>query len=157
MGRVYKVTFSGVLVSAAQDLVQIKNGSGSNKVLRILKRWVNATDTVLVTGQSIQIRERRLPATVTDGSGGSSATPQPADGGDPAATFTAAVNNTTKATTTGTPSVIFEDGCHIFNGFDDTHDEPPTIAPGQSYVFELLSTVAGTVHLSGGVGVEEIG
>jgi hypothetical protein len=49
-------------------------------------------------------------------------------------------------------------GCHIFNGFDDIHDDPPTVmATGTSYVFELLSTVSGTVHLSGGVEVEEIG
>lgn len=157
MSRVYVVTFEGVAVTAAQDLVQVKNASGSNKLLRILRRWVSATDTAVPTSQMLQLRERRLPSTVTDGSAGSTPTPQPRDGGDAASTFTAFVNNTTKATTNGTASTIYETGCHIYNGFDDIHDEPPTIAPAQSYVFELLSTVSGTVHLSGGVEVEEIG
>jgi len=159
MSRVYTVTFSGVAVTGAQDLVYVKNAAASNKLLKILRRWVSATDNTVPTGQMIQLRERRLPATVTDPSSqGSSPTPAPRDGGDAAATFTSMANATTKATTTGTVQVLYETGCHIFNGFDDIHDEPPTIAPGQSYVFELLTTtVTGTVHLSGGVEVEEIG
>jgi hypothetical protein len=79
------------------------------------------------------------------------------DQGDHTATFTAFANNTAQATTSGTAVVIYATGVHIFNGFDDIHDEPPTLADAQSYVFELLSTVTGTVHLSGGVEVEEIG
>jgi hypothetical protein len=157
MPRIYRVTFENVTVSAAQDLVQIKNASGSNKVLRILRRWISAVDTTAPTGQMLRLRERILPATVTDGSGGSTPTPAKLDQGDPASTFTAFANNTTPATTSGTAIVVYATGCHIFNGFDDIHDEPPIVIPTSSYVFELLSTVSGTVHLSGGVEVEEIG
>ncbi len=155
MSRIYSVTFENVSVSAAQDLLQIKGAS--NKMLRILRRWVGATDTTIPTGQMLRLRERVLPATVTDGSGGSTPTPAKHDQGDAAASFTALANNTTPATTNGTASVQYAMGCHIFNGFDDIHDDPPTIAPTSSYVFELLSTVTGAVHLSGGVEVEEIG
>jgi hypothetical protein len=155
MSRIYSVTFENVTVSAAQDLLQIKGAS--NKMLRILRRWVGATDTTIPTGQMLRLRERILPATVTDGSGGSTPTPVKHDQGDAAATFTALANNTTPATTNGTAVVVYTAGCHIFNGFDDIHDDPPTVIPNASYVFELLSTVSGTVHLSGGVEVEELG
>jgi hypothetical protein len=155
MSRIYTVSFENVLVSAAQDLIQIKGAS--NKVLRILRRWVSATDTTIPTGQMIRLRERLLPATVTDGSGGTTPTPAKHDQGDAAATFTALANSTTPATTNGTAVVLEATGCHVFNGFDDIHDDPPIVTPSTSYVFELLSTVTGTVHLSGGVEVEEIG
>ena len=155
MSRIYTVSFENVLVSAAQDLIQIKGAS--NKILRILRRWVNATDTTIPTGQMLRLRERILPATVTDGSGGTTPTPVKHDQGDAAATFTSLANSTTQASSSGTAVVIYATGCHIFNGFDDIHDEPPTVIPTSSYVFELLSTVTGTVHLSGGVEVEEIG
>jgi hypothetical protein len=155
MSRIYSVTFENVAVSAAQDLVQVIGAS--NKVLRILRRWVGSTDTTIATAQMIRLRERYLPATVTNGSGGTSATPVAHDPGDAAAVFTAKVNNTTQATTSGTAQQIYATGVHIFNGFDDIHDDPPIIGPGASYTFELLSTVSGTVHLSGGVEVEELG
>lgn len=157
MSRVYTVTFEGVLVSAAQDLVTIINGASSGKLVRILRRWVSVVDTTIPSAQMLELRERRLPATLTTGSGGSTPTPVPRDPGDAAATFTAHANDTTKTTTTGTPAILYETGCHSFNGFDDIHDEPPVIGQGQDYVFELLSTVSGTVHLSGGVEVEELG
>lgn len=155
MSRIYSVTFENVTVSAAQDLIQIKGATG--KMLRILRRWVGATDTTAPTQQMLRLRERFLPVTVTDGSGGTTPTPAKHDAGDAAATFTALANNTTPATTNGTAVVLYTAGVHIFNGFDDIHDDPPTIGPSQSYVFELLSTVSGTVHLSGGVEVEELG
>src|SRR5260370_22485038 len=105
MSRVYTVQFGtgspsvGVLVSAAQDLIQIKGASG--KMLRILSRWVGADDTTLPTAQMIQLRDRVLPATVTDGSGGATPTIFKTDFGDSAASFTVLANNTTKATSTG--------------------------------------------------------
>jgi hypothetical protein len=155
MSRIYSVTFENVAVSAAQDLLQIKGASG--KMLRILRRWVGATDTTIPTAQMLRLRERFLPATVTDGSGGSTPSPIKHDNGDAAASFTALANSTTQATTNGTAAVLYTAGVHIFNGFDDIHDDPPLVGPSQSYVFELLSTVTGTVHLSGGVEVEELG
>jgi hypothetical protein len=159
MSRIYKVLFGdsagGVAVSAAQDLIQITGASG--KMLRILHRWVGSVDTTIPTAQMIQLRERLLPATVTNGSGGSTPTIYKMDPGDASASFTALANNTTKATTSGTASESFATGVHIYNGFDDEYVSPPVIGPSEAWVFELLSTVSGTVHLSGGVLVEEIG
>jgi len=155
MSRIYTVSFDNIAVSVAQDLVQIKGAS--NKILRILRRWVGATDTTAPTAQMLRLREQFLPATVTDGTSGSSATPVKHDQSDSAAGFTALVNSTGVATSNATAVTLYATGVHIFNGFDDIHDDPPIIVPSTSYVFGLLSTVTGTVHLSGGVEVEEIG
>jgi len=157
MGRRYVVTFEQVSVSVAQDLLQIKGAAG--KMLKILRMYVNPSNTTLVTAQSISCRGRFLPATVTDGSGGSTPTPQKVDPGDAAASFTALANNTVKATSSGTAVIMAEVAAHIYAGVDFSWRPggEPTVGPSTSFVFELLSTVSGTVSLSGGVEVEEIG
>ena len=157
MPRVYRVTFEGVAVTAAQDLVFVPGATG--KMVRILRRWVGATDTTLPTAQMLQLRERFLPATVTAGTGGTTGiTPSKTDPGDATCSITTAgTNNTGKATTSGTAVVLNEDSCHINNGYNEYSLNPPPIGPSEGYVFELLSTVSGTVHLSGGVEFEEIG
>lgn len=155
MPRRYIVESEAIAVSAAQDLMQIKGASG--KILRIINCKTGATDTTLVTAQSISTRGRFLPATVTDGTGGASATARALDPGDAGASFIALANNTVKATTTGTAAIVHEAGNHIFAGEDYTYPTPPIVGPNESYVYELLSTVTGTVHLSTKVEVEEIG
>ena len=158
MPRIYQVTFEGVAVTAAQDLVFIP-GSAAGKAVKILRRWLSATDTTAPTAQMLQLRERFLPATVTAGTGGTTAiTPTKRDAGDATCGITTAgTNNTGKATTSGTAVTLNEDGCHVFNGYNEVYINPPVIANGEAYVFELLSTVTGTVHLSGGVEISEEG
>jgi hypothetical protein len=154
MARIYQVTFEGVLISQPQDLVQINGASG--KILRILRRWVGATDTPLPGSQMLQLRERFLPAIVTNGNG-TSVTPAKRDPGDANASFAAFVNSTGKATTSATAVVLNEIGTHVYNGYDEPYLNPPPIGASEAYVWELMSTVNGTLHLSGGVEVEEIG
>jgi hypothetical protein len=155
MPRTYAVTFEEVACSAAQDLIQINGASG--KMLRILRQFVSMTDTSPPTNQQFALRSRYLPATVTNGSGGSSPTPQPFDPGDAAASFTAKANSTSKATTNGTASILEENGCNSFAGYDYMFSRPPVIGPSEAFVFELLSSPVGTPHVSGGVWVEEMG
>jgi hypothetical protein len=156
MGRIYRITFEQVATTGPVDLVSIKGASG--KLLRILHRWVGCTDTTIPTAQMLAIRERFASATLTLGSGGTaSPTIAALDPGDAAASFTAHTNDTSKATTSGAFTTIFDTGVHLFNGYDDETDVPNPIGPNEGYVFELLSTPSGTVHLSGGVTVEEIG
>lgn len=155
MARTYAITFENVLVTAAQDLVEVKGATG--KMVRILRQWVACTDTSLAAAQMLSLRSRFLPATVTDGSGGSTPTPRPIDPGDAAASLTALVNNTTKASSGGTATILEENAGHLYGGYDYQFPRPIPIGPSEAFVFELLSTVSGTVHLSGGVLVEEIG
>lgn len=159
MPRVYRVSFENVAVSGGtNDLVQISFAT-QPKIARVRRLYCGATDTTLPTSQLMSTRFRILPATFTTGSGGASATPAPADLGDPAATFSAQVNNTTKATTSGTAVICHEGSWHIYNGEDHTFPEKyqPTIVRLDGAVYELLSTVSGTVHLSGWIEVEEFG
>lgn len=155
MPREYTVSFAPTTVSAAQDLVTILGAAG--KMCKILRCWVASTDTTLDSAQMLSIRLRYLPATVTAGSGGSTPTPRPLDPGDSAASFTAHTNDTTKSSTGGTAAIIEENGCHIYAGYDVYLSKPIYVGPSEAFVFELLSTVSGTVNLAGGVLVEETG
>ncbi len=158
MPRIYTVAVENVAVSAAQDFFQVKGAAG--KTLRVLRVNIGSTDTTLPTAQMCRWRCRFLPTTVTDGSGGSTPTPQKNDPGDAAASFTALANNTTPATTNATAVVLAVKGVHIhaeaeFN-FQTTRGWP-VIGPSESVVVELLSTVTGTVHMSGTIELEESG
>ncbi len=156
MPRSYSVSFEKVSVSAVQDLVQIAGAAG--KTLKI--KSVNVADvdaTAPTTNQQLALRCRFLPATVTNGSGGATPTPRPFDPGDPAASFTALTNNTTKATTSGTATILREDGCNVYAGYTYPFPTPPIIGPSESFVFELITAPATTLTLSGTVEVEETG
>jgi hypothetical protein len=155
MPRTYIIPFEQVAVSAPQDLIQVIGAAG--KICRIIQIKAGTTDTTLPTAQMLAFRARFLPATVTNGSGGTTPSINPVDPGDAAASITALANNTTKATTSGTAKVVYEDGDHIYAGVEYTFPVRPPVGPSESFVFELLSTVTGTVHLSGFVLVEEIG
>jgi hypothetical protein len=155
MPRTYAVSFEQVACSQAQDLVQITGAAG--KILRILSVAATMADQSPPTNQQIALRGRFLPATVTNGSGGSSPTPQPYDPGDAAASFTAKANSTTKATTNGTASVLLEDACNAFGGYLYMFPRPPVVGPSEAFVFELLNAPNGTMHISGTVVVEETG
>jgi hypothetical protein len=155
MSRINRITFEAVTITAVQDLLGIRPAAG--KMIRILHRWIGATDTTLVAAQSIALRERFLPATVTPGTGGTTPSIVALDPGDSVSNATVWVNATAKATTSGTANLLWENGCHIWTGYDDDLDAPYVIGPLEAYVFELLSTVSGVVHLSGGLTFEEIG
>lgn len=157
MGRVYNVVFEDVAISAAQDLAFVLGATG--KICRINRVWFSASNTTLPTAQMLKFRSRFLPATVTPGTGGSVGTLSKTDPGDANASFTARTNDTSKATTGGTAITQDEGGSHIYNPFEKVFNQksPPVIGPSEAFVFELLSTVTGTVNGSGGVEVEEIG
>lgn len=162
MPRRYIIALENIAITAAQDLVQVKGATG--KMLRIIRAWAGVTDTTLVTAQSLRFRSRFLPATVTDGNGGAG-TISKVDPGDAGASFTAIVNSTTQATSSNTPVLLDANGEYILNGYrapatwmvNDGQYAPP-IGPLESFVLEMLSSgIAGPVHMSFGVEVQEIG
>ena len=65
MARRYIVSFENVTVSAAQDLISIKGSTG--KTCKIISVKCGATNTTLVTAQSIRLRGQFLPTAVTAG------------------------------------------------------------------------------------------
>lgn len=153
--RIYTVPFENVAVSAVQDLLSIKGSSG--KIVQIIRFWIGATDTTLQTAQSLRLRLKYGSATVTLGSGGTVPTPQPVDPGDAAASFTCHVNDTTQATTTGAFTSLYPQGVHNYGGTDFPLKNSPIAGLNEALILELLSTVSGTCHFSGGAEIGEQG
>lgn len=96
--RVYTVGFAGVSVAAVQDLFSLAATAGKAFELHYIKLG-QVTQTTI---GGLKLRLRRMPATVTVGSGGTVATPGPIITTDVAATVTARTNDTVQATSTGT-------------------------------------------------------
>jgi hypothetical protein len=161
--RIYTVSFEGVAVSAAEDLIQITGAAG--KIMFILEVNLQVTDVTLATGQGIETRARFLPATFSVGSGGTTGiTPTKYDPGDAAcSSSTCATNNTSKATTSGTALTNHESGGHLYNGEFKQWATMQNVAagipvgPSEGWVYELLSVTSGTVHLSGYCRIAEVG
>jgi hypothetical protein len=156
--RRYEATEANFTIAAGMDLLQVKNGASSGKMCKVIRWYWKPTDNTLMTAQIFMTRCRVLPATVTDGTGGTTATPRPLDPGDSASTVTVLTRNTTPATTSGTARTYDEGGSHGYNGYEQSPDEPVIVPPGSSFTFELTSsTVQGTVKMSVGVEFEELG
>ena len=161
MPRSYEVLFEQVVISAAQDLVEVYFGASIYKSLKILQAWLSCVDTTVPPSTFLPVRARILASTVTHGTGGGSAVIKPCDPGDSTAAFTALSNNaTTKATTTGAIQFQYDDGFHVYQGFEKMFPRPPQMVggQGQSFVFELLAVPASfSAKFSGGLLVEEAG
>lgn len=161
MGRIYTVSFDQITVSALQDLFELFFPASTYKALKILRQWLNCSDTTLPASCFLPIRSRILPPTVTNGSGGGTAKIGRTDPGDSVASFTAKCNNTVKATTTNlTPEIVYDDGFQLYQGHEWMYDKPPIIigGQGQSFVMELLAVPGSfSVKMSGGLEVEESG
>lgn len=161
MPRSYEVTFEQITIAAHQDLFEVYFGAGVYKALKILQAWLSCADTTMPASTFLPVRARIFGSTVTHGTGGAAATIKPCDPGDATAAFTANANNTTtQATTTGATEFQYDDGFHLYQGFEKMFPRPPIIigGQGQSFLFELLAVPAGfSVKMSGGLLVEEAG
>jgi hypothetical protein len=100
MRGIYTVQCSNLSVTTVVDLLAAMAGSGRKLVIHAVD--INAKGQSAVA--NLRMRLVRLPATVTNGSGGSSVTPQKTDPLDAAAGFTARAGDTSQATTGGTAS-----------------------------------------------------
>jgi hypothetical protein len=139
--RPYSVQFNNVGISAVQDLLALYCGASMACELGgIVIGQVSGTSV-----QNLKISVKRLPATVTAGSGGSAVTPQKISRGDVAATATARANDTTPATTSGTAALLHEDVFNTVNGYQFfwPPDLRPDIGLSEAAVFSLDSAVTG--------------
>jgi hypothetical protein len=149
MGRIYRVVYSGTLTNAGgnSDLLTIL--PASNKPCR-LAGWILGQTSELgdAAEEIVRLSVQRLPATVTNGSGGSSPTPAPQDSVDPAAGFTARVNDTTVATTSGAAIVLEEVAWNVRASPYERYipeEMRPLVRSGEALVVRLESTVADDV------------
>lgn len=155
LGRIYTAIFEGVSVSAAQDLFSIR--PGNNKPCRIHE--IHITQDTGETSEQLPVRLRRLPATVTAGSGGSAVTPQPVPSTDTATGATVRANDTTIATSSGTAVTIRRMGDNVLNGWHwvFTPEVRPEVLPGEALVVHLPTAPGAALTMSGEMVFEELG
>jgi hypothetical protein len=111
MSRLYTVSYQGTLTAAGGDSDLLLVLPADDKPCR-LRGWVlgQTSEVGDAAEENIRVSILRLPATVTNGSGGSAPTPAPLDSADAASGFTARCNDTTVATTSGTAVTLAEVG-----------------------------------------------
>lgn len=157
MGRVYMVLFDNVGVAAAQDLFEAT--PADDKPVRFLGWNLSNVGGTNDAGDDDEEfwRLSIVRGHTTGGSGGSAATPQPANRNDAAAGFAAEVNNTTIASTAGT--TIWAGGHNIRVPDVFWLPDPIMITASQAdttIVVRLLSTPGDSVSMSGCLFVEEL-
>ncbi len=146
--RSYSIEFHNISVNVVQDLLAIYCGASMGVELH----GMVIGQITGVSVQNLQISVKRLPATVTSGSGGASVTPAPLSNGDASATATARRNDTTQATTSGTAKTLHSDTFNTVNGYQFFF--PPNDIPdaglSQALVLSLDSAPAsGPFFMSG--------
>lgn len=147
---VFITRFSGVTLSAAQDIFSLL--ASANKAIEI--RHIQLSASGVISPAEIPLNLKRLPATVTNGSGGSTPTKQKVDkrtGVSP--TATAHANDTTQATTSGTAEILASWNWNVLLPFDympgPEASDRESCDVSESLVFELPSTPGAAVTVSG--------
>lgn len=155
MGRVYyvEVSNSSMTTSVADILNITATASMAFKVRRI-----SGGQNTITTTESKAIVVKRMPATVTAGSGGSAVTITKENNGDAAPTITARSLDTTGMTTSGTAAVLLARNWELLNGFDHVWlpGSEPIIAPSQGLAFSIAQALSGTAVVSFTIEVEEL-
>lgn len=152
--RIYTITFKAVTVAAVQDLFYVKASATNGLALR--RASVSASS--ITSAAEIALRLKRLPATVTVGSGGSAPTIQKVGSSLPTAALSAArANDTTQATTSGTAVELANWNWDVLQDFLEvppTPEERWECAASEALVLDISATPASTV-LSGTLVFEE--
>jgi hypothetical protein len=159
--RIYTVSFKAVAVAAAQDLFYLKPAAEKPCKLHAvyLANVGGASDAGDAQEAFDRIEMILLPATVTVGSGGGAKTPNPLIPNDAAAGFTARVNDTTVATTSGTALDLHLDGWNE-RGWGPIFLPPPehrlVFQSAGALVVRLTAAPPDSITLSGTAYVEEL-
>lgn len=163
-GRIYTVQFTNVAVTAVQDLFYLKPAADKPIAL-----WGFEIDNVGGTADAGDAQEEllrveiiHLPATVTVGSGGTAPTPSVILPNDAAAGFTARVNDTTVATTSGTAVTRVATGINVRIPGPDWQapsvpvPQPVICANAAALVVRLNTAPNDSINLSGTAWVSEL-
>jgi hypothetical protein len=160
VGRAYAQPFTAVAITAAQELFYIKPAADKPCILEAvyLSNVGGAADAADAQEELLRIEIIRLPATVTVGSGGTAPTPSPLATNDAAAGYTARVNDTTVATTSGTALTLHADGWNVRVPYMwmPPPEHRPMVANAQALVVRLNSAPADSITCSGVAIVREI-
>jgi hypothetical protein len=159
MSRIYTVPWSGTVTAAGGDTDLWELTPADDKPIKLRSILLSQISEVGDTAEEgLRISIIQLPATVTSGNG-SSVTPVPVDPADAAAGFTAEVNGTTVATTSGTAVTVIELGWNNRNSPYEMPVPDPAFAPKQrqagALVVRMQTTLADDMTFAGTVWVEE--
>lgn len=163
IGRAYAVEFHNVTLTTAggdQDLFYVK--PAADKICVIEAVYLSNVGVAADAGDAQEELHRieiiRLPATVTAGSVGAAMTPNPLSTNDTAAGFTARINDTTVATTSGTALNLHSDGWNVRIPY--VWMPPPEhrliVANAQAIVVRLASTLTDDIVCNGTCIVREL-
>jgi len=155
MSRVYTVSFTGVAVTAQQDLFEVV--AGSTKSCRLLAIYLSQSTEVADAqeeGLSILVKSGQT----TTGSGGTTPTAIPLEVTDAAAGTTCKVNNTTKATA-GTIVTHHADNWNVRVPFQLIFPDNMQMAlvGSRRMTVELATTPVDSITMSGTLYFEELG
>jgi len=157
-GRIYRCVFNAVAVTAQQDFFEITAATGKTILIHA---WTIEQSTEVGDAQEegINIVVKRGTSLTTSGSGGTTPTPVAQNPNDAAAGAVCEVNNTTKMAT-GTGAITTEDprAWNVRIPFIEiyTPENRLIILPGERKTWELGTTPADSVTVSGKVIFEEI-
>jgi len=155
ISRNYTVSFTGVAVTAQQDLFEIVAASGKNvEIVALFLSQSTEVGDAQEEGLSILIKS----GSTTSGSGGSAPTPIPLTVSDAAAGFTAEVNNTTKATA-GTIVTHHADNWNVRMPYIVIFPEDmrTSLTGSRRATVELATTPADSITMSGTLYLREFG
>ena len=151
---IFKVPMSAVSVSAAQDLWHVK--AGATYPLLIHEIVLSQKTLVAVEGKDLKLI--RHTTTVTQGSGGTTPTPQNTNPGGASSGTTVHMNDTTQASA-GTLTILHSDVWQFLNGFFwmPAPEDRIFIAPGTGFILSLVAAPSAAMVVSGTITFEELG
>lgn len=158
MPRMYTVIFRAVAVTAVQDFFELS--PAANKPIRLVRLKLSQySDAGDAQDELLSYSIFRVPATATSGSGGSSPTPQLVDATAASAGFSAEVNNTTVATTSGTLVELMADAFNVRAGLDVPFEPEGRFEAVNATLLcvRLNAAPADSLTMNGTVWVEEAG
>ena len=158
---IYKVPFNVTLLAADGNIDIVSVQPADDKPCRIAGWSLGQTNLVGDAAEkAIRLTIRHLAATVTIGTGGAAVTPVPPHPGvDPAAGFTARVNDGAIATSSGNDTVCEERAWNLRASPYDVwipEDQRAKARQGEALILRNETTLAGNVNLNGTVFIEEL-
>jgi hypothetical protein len=164
MARIYTIPFNGTVTSAGTDVDLWSFQPAANKSIELKGFTLGQTSEIGdAMEENLRITVKRLPATFTVGTGGSVVTAKPPNTSsvDPAWSFTARINDTGVATSSGTVEILDELGWNERNTpYEHWYPDErycPNAFNGQGLVIRCETTLLDDMTFSGTAWVEEEG
>lgn len=162
VGRIYAITFAGVVVSAVQDLFGVLATANMAFAVHSIELGQVGMQPGSLAPAFLPIKLKRWLPNLTAGAGGTVAAPEPYNYGDAAATITARVNDTTQMGSNVAAIALLARYWEVYNGFLWTPqpEQRPVIRPGQGLALSLDAAppndIYGNVTMAGTMVVEEL-